>query len=129
MLTEQDLEVRKMMIGELIDLLDSDDDDWRKMEKILAKILAETEKVYRDHVGMGFEFDIRSIVLKLAVSAFDENGIDRNTAKTIAHYMACLAHDLLQAEGSTKWDPLTQIALQKIRGSDRDVLRLTKQPF
>ena len=83
-------------------------------EQDYAEILSDAEERYDD--------DVRSVACGIARLAFAENGIDKNTARTMAYLMAWLAGDLLK-EAEIDWDRATLAALKKIRRSNPDVER------
>ena len=94
----------------------------------VASVLDQIHSQYIDGEGID---SVRCNALLLAAFAFDREDIDKNLAKKMTHWIAKLAASMLLEEGATEWDPLTQVALQKIRGSDRDVARMyaPKLPF
>jgi hypothetical protein len=109
-------QLRAMTIGELFNLLDTDNlEDRRRVDKILYQTLCEAGSLYDDC----WNCDIQCDALRFAAEALNEDGVDETTATLMAHLMAALAHYMLQAEGAKEWDAPTVTALKKIRASNR----------
>jgi hypothetical protein len=116
-------QVRRMMVGELLDLLASDyeDDDYEdnktKMEEVLCTILSWAEVFYCE----GNDY-VRGLALKIAGALVDEDiRIDKDPAKDVTHEMAVLANTMLNLEEARDWDFSTRIALDKIQRSEPEL--------